>query len=610
MTSDYSAGAKWAITEHLHATLDYQHIHSTAQNHSLNLTLNVDSPQTSLPGHGQDYNVIFDTRGKIPSLLVDKPGYLTNPANYEFTAIQPSQENNKADGDAVRGDLEWDFGDDSFLRKLSAGGRYSAKEAVNRNSSTWSAIGSTCANWSSPSGCHSAADFPQFVERNPLQSSLLRGKAADLYFGPVLQWRLSSAANPAQAFADVKAISGQTIDFTPFTDPSAFNSTVNEKDISGYLRAAFGSRILGMDWDGNAGLRYVRTEEVGHGLRSLSYRDPSGVAVTNPDGSVTPPPTITAHDPFEGARNYTKWLPSVNLRLHVTPKLQARFAFSKNIYRPDFNQLNPSFNLSPTYNGAANTPTTVNPNQPYNAATNPYAGTGSVSGNPNLKPQRVTSFDGALEWYFAPTGYVFATVFKKNLRDLIDNRTFTVNQDIPNLGAVQFNVTSVVNVSKGYVKGFEIGGQRFFDFLPGFLSGLGIQANYTLADSNAGVVAQGTVGSTNLVAVPLIGLSKHSFNLIGLYDKGGLNIRVAYNWRSKYLLTTQGVGTQTLPEFVKPYGVLDASVSYDISPNISVTIDAANLNDAAYHSYLATPANPRDYQLDDRRITGRFRVRF
>lgn len=609
-TSDYAAGLKWSVTDRLHASFDYQHIHSTADNRSLNLTMNVVNPSTSLPGLGSNFNVLFDTRGDLPSMVIDQPNYLTDPANFEFTAIQPFQEKNRADADAVRADLDWDFDDTGFLRKLSVGGRYSVKEAVNRNSSTWSTIGSTCANWSSPAGCYQPSDFPQFTELNPLQSTLLRGRASDLYFGPVLQWRLSSAANPEQGFADVKAISGQTIGFTPFDDATAFNGTVNEKDISAYFRAAFGTRLLGMDLDGNAGLRYVRTEETGIGSRGLTYRDPTTGAVTNPDGSVSAPPNVTDREPFTGGRNYTKWLPSVNLRLHISEKLQARFAFSKNLFRPDFNQLNPSFNLSPIYNGSANTPQTVDPNRPYDPQTNPYAGTGNVSGNPDLRPQQVTSFDGALEWYFAPTGYVFATIFKKNLVDLLDNRTFPVNQTIPGVGVVQFNVTSVVNVSKGGVKGFEVGGQRFFDFLPGALAGLGVQANYTLSDSNAGVVAQGNAGSTNLVAVPLIGLSKHSFNLIGLYDKYGFNVRLAYNWRSRYLLTTTGVGTQTLPEFVRPYGVLDASISYDFTPNLSLTLDAANLNNAEYRSYLATPATPRDFQLNDRRLSARLRVRF
>jgi iron complex outermembrane recepter protein len=612
LTNDFSIGTKWSATDRLHVSVDYQHIHSTAEQQSINLTLGTLNPSQSLPGLGSNWNLQFDTRGDIPSLLATDSNYLSDPANYGFQAILPYAEKNRANADAIRADLEWDFDDGSVLRKVSVGGRYSVKSAVNRNTTygTWTAIGSTCANWSSAAGCHLASDSPEFVEYNPYQSSLLRGRAAGTVFSPVLEWRLSSARDPEQAFADVAAISGQEIGFRSFDDPNAINSTVDEKDISSYLRLGFGSTVFGMDWDGNAGVRYVRTIEEGHGFQVLTYRVPGSQPVTNPDGSVTAPATITEREAYDGGRSYTKWLPSLNLRLHVTPELQTRFAFSKNIYRPDFSQLNPGFTLSPTYSGTESTPTVVDTNRPYDPVTNPYAGTGSIAGNPDLKPQRVTSFDASVEWYFSKVGFVYATVFKKNLRDLIDNRTFATTRDIPGLGTVQFNVTSIVNVEKGSVKGFEIGGQRFFDFLPGFLSGLGVQANYTLADSNAGVIAQGSAGSTDMVQVPLVGLSKHSYNLVALYDKYGLNLRLAYNWRGEYLVTTTGVGTQTLPEFARPYGVLDASASYDINRNISVTIDAANINDAAYRSYLGNPANLRDYKLNDRRISGRVRVRF
>ncbi|MFZ2995831.1 TonB-dependent receptor [Sphingobium sp.] len=612
MTNDYSAGMKWELADNLHASIDYQHIQSTASVEQVNLTLSVLNPTRSVAGLGQNYNLVFDTRGNIPSLLIDNPGYLANPANYGYTAIQPYAEDNKANADTIRADLDWDFDDASLLKKISVGARYSDKQAINRNTTwgTWTTIGSTCANWSSRASCFTGADFPQFMEPNALQSSLLRGQASDSVFGKVLQWRLSSAANPQQAFDDVKTISGQNIAFRSFDAPDAFNGTVKEKDASAYFRAAFGSTLLGMDWDGNAGVRYVRTEQSGRGFRTLIYRAPNSTPVTNPDGTITPPSTTTLMDPYVGDQTYTKWLPSLNLRLKMTEQLQARFAFSKNIYRPDFTQINPSFTLSPIYTGNSNTPQTVDVNLPYNAQTNPYAGTGTVAGNPNLKPQRVTSFDASVEWYFAPTGYVFATLFKKNLRDLLDNRTYGLTQNVEGLGNVEFNVTSIVNVSKGGVKGFEIGGQRFFDFLPGWLSGFGVQANYTFADSNAGVVAQGTVGSTNLVEVPLIGLSKHSYNLIALYDKGGINLRLAYNWRGKYLLTTTGVGTQTLPEFVRPYGVLDASASYDITQNLSFTIDASNITNTTYRSYLGAPNNPRDFKYDDRRLSARVRMRF
>ena len=37
--------------------------------------------------------------------------------------------------------------------------------------------------------------------------------------------------------------------------------------------------------------------------------------------------------------------------------------------------------------------------------------------------------------------------------------------------------------------------------------------------------------------LPFPGLSKDNGNLIGYYEKGSFGVRVAYNWRSAYLIT-------------------------------------------------------------------------
>lgn len=609
-TTDITTGVKWSITDHLKLTLDYQHIDSTVDQDSMNLYITPYTASTGVAGvFTGSYNYNFDNRGKFPTQLATDPvtgqpsTFFANPANYGFTAVQPDRTKNSAIGNTPRLDLTWDFDDGSFLKSLSAGVRYSSKQAINRetNVNNWTTIGNTCANWSSASNCYPVSAHPEFVEDNPGQATLLRGTASNLVFGPILQWNLYDALHPDSAFAHIKAISGQTIGFGSFDNPAqSTTSTVDEKDYSAYLRAAFGTKILGLNLDGNVGLRYVKTDQSGEGFQVLSYRTTGGA---NPTST-----SVVAS--YGGGRSYDTWLPSVNLRLHVTPKLQMRFAFSKNIFRPTFVQLNPSFNLSPNYNGSDATPLTVNPGAPYDPVSNPYQGSGTVSGNPNLKPERVTSFDAAAEWYFEPTGYISVTLFRKNLRDIIDTRSFLRTETIPNVGVVQFNVAAVTNITKGYVQGFEIAGQKFFDFLPGPLSGLGIAANFTLADSDAGTLASGNIGSQTLFKVPLINLSRNSYNLIALYDKYGVNVRVAYNWRDKFLDSISETGAATLPIYFKAYGSLDASIGYQINRNFSITIDGQNLTDSVNKSYQGDPRLLRNYQINDRRVSARVQVRF
>ncbi len=600
-TTDYSTGAKWAITRRLHLGVDYQHIDAKVDQDSLNLTIN---PYTSTNGvagvFNATYNYTFDNRGAFPTQLATDPAtgkastFFADPANYGFTAVQPDRTRNTATGDSVRADLTWDFDDGGFLHSLTAGARYSGKTAINRdtNINNWQTIGGTCANWSSAANCHPVSAHPEFVENNPGQATLFRGAGTSSVFGPILQWNLYDAQHPESAFAHIKQISGQTIGFGSLDDPTqSTTSTVKEDDYAAYFRAAFGTTLAGVDFDGNAGLRYVRTSESGQGFQVLSYRTAGGATPTST--------SIVA--PYSGGREYAFWLPSLNVRFHVAPKLQARLAFSKNIFRPTFNQLNPSFTLSQTYNASDATPLTVNSNQPYNATTNPYQGTGSVSGNPNLKPEQVTSFDASLEWYFQKDGYISLTGFKKNLRNVIANTNYLQTQTIPSVGAVQFNVSSVANIATGYVQGFEIAGQKFFDFLPGALSGFGVSANYTLADSATSAELLGK-------SIPLINLSRNSYNLIALYDKYGINARVAYNWRDKFLDSISENGAANIPIYFKSYGSLDASISYDFSKRISLTLDGQNLTDTVNYSYQGQPQYLRNYQINDRRVSVRLRV--
>ncbi len=612
-TTDISGGVKWDVTDRVKLTVDYQHIDSTVEVQTLNLTASALNPRTSVPGLGQSYDLFFDISGAIPTFQSSVPGYYSTLSNYGMTAILPYGEQNDAESDAIRADLSWDFGD-GFIKNVRVGGRYSDKSAINRNTTydTWTAIGSTCANWSSDASCYQLSEFPQYATVNQFQPDLFRGRGRNSVFGPVYQFNDSLVNNAQSAFDAVKAVSGQDISFRDYNSPNAFFGTIGEKTYAAYARVAFGAELGGFRFDGNVGLRAVRTETEAAGRRVLVYRTPGVGPVTNPDGSVTAAPNITLDQPFSGGRNYDKYLPSINFRAFLTDELILRLAASRNMSRPSFTQLNPQFNLAVSYTDANSlAPTLANPTLPYNAATNPYVGTGTALGDPNLRPETVTSYDAALEWYFDNVGYVYLTGFYKNISDLLVERPGApIFEDLPGLGTVRFNVRRTLNVSDGFVRGFEVGGQKFFDFLPGPFDGLGVQANYTFADSDAGQTAAGDINSTVEIAVPLTNLSKHSYNLVALYDKAGLNMRLAYNWRSSYVQGTANTGTQNLPIFGKAFGVLDASVTYDVTPQFAITVDGQNLLDTAFETYQIFDDRPRDYVINDRRFSVRARVKF
>src|SRR5690606_4391158 len=96
--------------------------------------------------------------------------------------------------------------------------------------------------------------------------------------------------------------------------------------------------------------------------------------------------------------------------------------------------------------------------------------------------------------------------------------------------------------------------QQFYDMLPAPWDGLGLQVNYTYIDASGvpnnevplddadWVAGDNDTGArVSLDRVPLQGQSKETFNIVGMYDKNDWSVRLAYNWRSKYLLTTRDV---------------------------------------------------------------------
>jgi hypothetical protein len=51
---------------------------------------------------------------------------------------------------------------------------------------------------------------------------------------------------------------------------------------------------------------------------------------------------------------------------------------------------------------------------------------------------------------------------------------------------------------------------------------------------------------------------------------------VAYNWRDKFLSGLNRGGGRS-PVFTAPFGTLDAHISYDVTENISVSLEAINI---------------------------------
>jgi TonB-dependent receptor len=243
----------------------------------------------------------------------------------------------------------------------------------------------------------------------------------------------------------------------------------------------------------------------------------------------------------------------------------------------------------------------------------PVTGSG---GNPLLEPTVSNQFDTSLEWYFAPTGSLTLAGFYTDIKDYIflgeGSESYTSN------GITQtFEVTRNMNGSKGKIQGFEVGYQQFYDMLPGWLSGFGLQANFTYVDSSGGkntainILEPAQVAGAEDQTLPLEGLSPTSYNVAGMYEKYGVSARLAYNWRERFLLTTSAANIQR-PVWSEDYGQLDGSVFYSVTDNIKVGLQGTNLlNSRTYLDVGGATLAPRYSWTDtDRRIALAVRASF
>lgn len=163
-----------------------------------------------------------------------------------------------------------------------------------------------------------------------------------------------------------------------------------------------------------------------------------------------------------------------------------------------------------------------------------------------------------------------------------------------------YSVSQPINTREAKLWGFEFAGSYFFGN-----TGFGIAAQYTLVRGDVGfdVAADPTIDQ-----FALLGLSDTA-NVTAIYDKHGLSARLSYNWRDRYLAATN-VDSYRNPNFVKPVGQLDASISYDITPQIAVSLEGINLTNEGQGVYGRTSS--QIYSLQDlyRRFVAGVRFRF
>ncbi|MFC4312311.1 TonB-dependent receptor [Steroidobacter flavus] len=331
-------------------------------------------------------------------------------------------------------------------------------------------------------------------------------------------------------------------------DPGSVQD-IQEKTWAAFVRAAFEVDLAGHPFHFSAGVRNERTHVDSSGVGRLpilltqSAADPTLLSTT-----------YSATQPITTKSKYSYLLPSLDMKLEITPDVHARFGASRTLTRPAINFLTPVLNVGALPRVGALT---------------------ANGGNPALKPYLSDNFDFAVEWYYQQNSYASVNYFIKDVTNFIVQGTQrqTINNVIdPTTGQpAVYTVSQRVNGPDATVDGFEFAWQHVFGD-----TGFGFNANVTLVDTdkpyNRYDISQSGFAVTGLA---------DSANFVGFYDKNGFEVRVAANWRDEYLLqfgqnqNNSQFGAE--PTFVNSSLQIDLSTSYQLTDQLNVFFEALNV---------------------------------
>lgn len=602
-TDDYSLNLKFKANDRLRFNVDGQYVRARAKN----IDQIIDTATFS--------NIGLDVSGNIPQVTFNfnrlpsgvvptTQDYFANPNSLYFRDAFTNRDDNDGEEWATRFDAEYDVSEDSFLRRVRVGGRYSDRDQTVRtnNYNNWGAPSET---WTSPGGAQTYAtldpstyelfqfeDFFRGAAPMPPGASFLRGNIAENYDQTQTLLRQITARGNGN-YTPIEDRACATV-ATYFCENEVYVNS--ERTFAGFARADFAAD-LGTEalLDGNVGVRYVNTLDRSFGSLTAPQRNsvlPSTfpdvatycAAPRDPAAQIPPICRLSpaeqqaalafsngASTPIVARNKFDHWLPMLNVRLKVNPELQFRFAASRALSRPDFGQLRAYIGVNASVNQA---------NDLIFTAGGP---------NPYLRPVEADQFDLTGEWYFSRVGSLTAALFYKRLSNVIDGNGQGIIQ-VTNNGQTRDAVLSgPVNLDgHANIKGAELAYQQTFDFLPGPLSGFGVQASYTYIDAGTipttspsngtgdGARPPGEVNDLYSL-LPLPQLSKHNANAALFYEKSGFQARAAYSWRSRYLLSTRDCCFPFLPVFSEATGQLDGSIGYQVNSVFRLQFYASNL---------------------------------
>ncbi len=374
---------------------------------------------------------------------------------------------------------------------------------------------------------------------------------------------------------------GGQIPDIPEPQETVGNVDVEEETLAGYVQANYRTEFSGRPVRGNFGVRVVNTDVNSTGLRTTF------TSSRNEDGELTINEDASNFYSVVGGGDYVELLPSFNAVMDLADDVLLRGGVYRGLSRPDPADMGYGRRFSVDDDDVT--------------SISEVAGSATASGNPDLKPLTSWNFDLAVEWYPNPDTIVAVGTYYKRFLGGFEN-TQRVEEFLIDDQTVRADVTTSRTIEdESTISGFEVTVAHAFTDLPGLLSGLGTKISLNVADADfefedqtfgaSRVVDEsGNVVSERVRLVPAAGLFGFSDQVMSAqvyYQMRGLDVQLIYKSRSAYF--QQFVSSPGIIRYIGDNEVVEARVTYKVTKNVTVRLEALNLFDEPRRNFIPTP---------------------
>ena len=303
---------------------------------------------------------------------------------------------------------------------------------------------------------------------------------------------------PGEKYKAGTFISKEYVGGLDLNNSSLFNKTENPEELAGEYKARETVTAGYLRFDQNFGKKL--SAMVGLRLENTHLKYNGRKLTLNDDGD---PESLTVTPDVKDS--YLNVLPSVLLKYNVSEDFKIRGSFTETLSRPKYSALIPNVNINNKDNEL-------------------------TLGNPELKPTTSFNFDLSADYYFKSVGLVSIGIYYKDINDFIVTQTV---RGYEYEGNSYDKFMQPRNAGDANLLGVEVGYQRDFGFIAPTLKCVGFYGTYTYTHSK--VNNFNFTGRENEKDLKLPGSPEHTANASLYFEKGGLNVRLSYNFASDFI---------------------------------------------------------------------------